>query len=258
MILGVLVVLLGGGAGAYFWLHAPPVAAEDEEPASSNTDSDDDNDNDNDNGSEENAKAPPPFEQKPAGRVELRGVQLFKDRSGKQLHCVGELFNHGPNAAMLPRGTVHLLSKNGVSLDSAECTTLAQIIQPKQALPCNATFFRDVDYASTRVEPEGFPVTTAIKTAALKVSNLKHQAPGSPLEPHKITGKITNKSRFAAKNAWALAGLYGRNGEVVGSGKDAINAGEVAPGITAEFTIMVYQTAGPVSRVTVVAVGYSE
>lgn len=204
--------------------------------------------------------APPAstFVAKPPGRVELENVKVFPDSNGQQTHVVGELFNHGPNVAASPRATVHLMSNNGLSLDKAVCTTRAQLLEPRGAVPCMATFFRAVEYSKLKIEPDAYPLNAPLEPAEIEVTGIVHKAPITDFSSHKVVGRVTNKSDFTAKGVWAIAGLYAAGGELMGSGQVAVGGGELAPHFGTKFTIHIYQVAGPITRVKVIAFGYDQ
>jgi hypothetical protein len=206
------------------------------------------------------ASAAPPAPPPPAPAavsVGIKDIQFFKTPRDAQRYIVAELLNLGATPLSSPHAKITLLDGTKNVLETVLCAQPnVSDLQQNESVPCAASLAKAVDWKSYEIETRGEAVPAGLRSADLKISELQSTGPRSKLGAHKVTGKVTNRSPFAARRVWVVVGLYDKEGKIAGTGSVAIERGDIEPGQTRPFTLNVYHVAAPVTKAFTKVFGY--
>jgi hypothetical protein len=204
---------------------------------------------------------PNPLPPPPApGKVELRDIRFFaSDSGGDYLYAVGELVNTGSGPVNAPRAKVTVYDAAKTALDSGTCDAwIVHDLQANEKVPCQAMMSKAKGWTTYKVETETSQTYVTYRAADLKISDVASVAPSRRWEPHKVSGKISNRSPFTAKNVWVLVGLYDEEGKVAGAGRTIVAGNDIEPGGSAAFSVSIWNVAKPVKKSLTRVFGYDK
>ncbi len=192
-------------------------------------------------------------------KVTLKGPSFFRPRVGKALHFVGELVNSGSDPVSAPGAKVTLFDAAGTAVDSSICIASGVRALPVgESVPCWGLFSKAEEYKTIKAEGTGYPLYMALKLASLTMSDVTGNEPANTYAPYKVTGKVTNKSTFAAKAVWVAVGLYDEADKLVGAGQGPVAGNDLDASSAGKFEVNVYNVAAKPKRFEAKAFGYDK
>jgi len=190
------------------------------------------------------------------GGIEVLDARLFKDQhAAGALTFVAELRNTTQWPLGRPEAKVTLYDASRAEVGSAQCTSVLRVLAAGERIPCAAMFSDVKSYKTFQVEPS---VATAAdsRPAVVSVSDVEYRSPTQEIEPHSVSGRITNTGAVRARSVWAIVALYDHEDKIAGVGSGPVAGSDLDPGTSATFKVSLYSVAAPVARYVVTPVGY--
>ncbi len=200
--------------------------------------------------------SPPPVAAESDLKLELQDFRGWKGANTTQ-YFVGELLNTGDGAIGFPSAKLTFFDAAGTAIESGSCSSLVRVLPPGEKVPCTYLNTKPMPWKTYKIEYSPMKSYFKGQLADLDITGAESH-PKAGYDPHTVTGKITNKSSFAAKSVWAVAALYGNDSKIVAADQALVAGKDLAPGGSGLFKVRFYNVAAEPSTYRVIAIGYSE
>ncbi len=190
--------------------------------------------------------------------VLFRDILFFSSEVSKNtLYVVGELVNVSSEAVAVPAAKITMFDAGKAPLDITSCAAPGVYdLQPGRKVPCQAVLTKAEGWKSYRVQIEVGRDTLGRRGADLEISEPKTTEPRRRYGADVVSGTVTNRSSFTAKQVWLFVGLYDAGGKIVAAGRAPVASGELEAGATSTFSASIFAVAGKPTKSLTKVFGY--